>query len=156
VRRHLYYYTHVDQPFEETAGRLAGDPESWLPAPATPLDGGYEVNLHADGALPAPVAQRAVLLTLGPPTRHDFGVLTPLSWRATTADRLFPVLSGDLELVPLSGWACQLSLMATYRPPMSVVGDAGDRLMGHRVAEACVRAFILEVADRLAGVTLPG
>jgi hypothetical protein len=154
VRRHLYYYTHVDLPFGEAADRVSADPSAWLPPPATPVDGAWEVFLNAEGTLPASMAERPVRVTLGQVSRHDFGLLIPISWRAVTADRLFPVLSADLELVPLSGWASQLSLMGTYRPPLSVVGDAGDRLVGHRVAEACVRRFVLDVADRVGAATL--
>jgi hypothetical protein len=39
--------------------------------------------------------------------------------------------------------------MGSYRPPLSVVGEVGDKLIGHRVAEACVRRFVLDVAERL-------
>lgn len=60
-----------------------------------------------------------------------------------------PVLDCDLELTGLGERSCQLALVGTYRPPLSVVGAAADRLVGHRIAEAVVRTFVLAVADRL-------
>ena len=149
MRRHVYYYTYLPEPFPLAADVLGGVPARWLPRPA--LDDGvaWRTTLVAEGALPPAVAQRSALVDLGPSTGTDQLVVRSVGWRASSADQLFPVLTADLELSACEGSGCQLSLMGSYRPPLSVVGDVGDRLLGHRIAEACVRRFVLDVAARI-------
>jgi hypothetical protein len=153
MHRHVYYYTLLGDGYEEAAAALSGDPRRWLPFPAEPVDDGWELELRADGALPAPIARHRAVVEVGDPSGGE-SIAIPLRWRSATADRLLPVLEAELELQPLSGGGAHLSLLGTYRPPLSVMGGAGDLLVGHRVAEACVRRFVLDVAERLAGVSL--
>jgi hypothetical protein len=153
VVRHLSWFTHLEVASSVAAPLLAGDPGRWLPAPAEPVGEGWRVDLEATGALPSAVARRAAFVTVGPAsgdvTSWGGPLLRAISWRAAGHERWFPVLDGDLELVSLGGGGCQLSLLATYRPPLSVVGGLGDGVQGHRVAEACARRFALDVAARL-------
>jgi hypothetical protein len=154
MRRHVYYYTHIELPYEVAADRLGGDPSSWLPAPCLPDDEHWLVELNANGALPDAVANDVAKVEVGPVTTMAGAVLRPVTWRSTGVDRWVPTLSGDLELVKLSDTTCQLSLLGSYRPPLSVIGEIGDRVIGHRVAEAAVRRFVHDLGERLAGVTL--
>lgn len=154
MRSIVYYYTHVQQPFAELATLLSSDPSGWLPAPAKPVDAAWLVTLHADGALPQPLAAHQARVRVGPSTATESTLLRGIAWRSAIADRLVPMLEADLEPASLNGSGCQLSLMGSYRPPLSVVGAAGDRLLGHRVAEACVRRFVLELAERVETATL--
>ena len=154
MRRHLYYYTHIDLSPEAATDLLRGDPRNWLPDPATEYGDGWFVDLRADGVLPRSVARHGVVVDLGPPSGDIGRELRALTWRSASAPGLFPVFHGDLELTALSQETCQLSLMGTYRPPMLVAGNAGDALMGHHVAEACVRRFVLDTAERMVAVTL--
>jgi hypothetical protein len=149
--RHLYFYTYIDRPLGELREVLAGDPRDWLPPPAAPMNGGWEVTLDAGSTLPTSVAQRPAVVY--PASTLDdaegLAVLRSISWRATDREDWFPLLEGDLELTEVGDDTCQLTLRATYRPPLSVVGAVGDRIVGHRVAEAVVREFVLGVAARL-------
>ena len=154
MRRHLYFYTLVESPPEAACRLLRDDPALWLPAPAMPTQDGWAVELHAEGALPRSLARHSVIADVGPAVGQTDRLLRSIRWRSASAPGLFPVFDGDLELVALSGGDCQLSLMGTYRPPLSVAGGAGDALLGHHVAEACVRRFVLDAAHRMAGVTL--
>ena len=154
MRRHLYYYTLVDTPPAAAFPAVSDNPAHWLPAPATAVEGGWEVDLLAEGALPRPLAQHRVIVEVGPAVGESERLLRSIRWRSATAPGLFPVFNGDIELAALSGGNCQLSLMGTYRPPLSVAGGAGDALLGHHVAEASIRRFVLDAAHRMAGVTL--
>lgn len=155
MRSIVYYYTHLPQSFGDACSLLSRDPGGWLPAPAAPVEDDWLVTLHADGALSAPLATNQARVRLGPATATASSLLRGVGWRSAVADRLVPVLDADLELASLNGSGCQLSLMGSYRPPLSVVGVAGNRLLGHRVAEACVRRFVLELAERVETATLP-
>jgi hypothetical protein len=154
MRRHLYFYTLVESPPDAASHLLRDDPALWLPAPGTPAEHGWSVELHAEGALPRALARHGVTVDVGPAVGENDRLMRSIRWRSATAPGLFPVFDGDLELVALSGGDCQLSLMGTYRPPLSVAGGAGDALLGHHVAEATVRRFVLDTANRMAGVTL--
>ena len=151
-RSQIYYYTLIPVSFDLAAGLLAGPPSDWLPVPAVLGDRGWGIDLRADGALPTPVAARRAHVHVDAATPDDpmsaRTVWRSLTWRAATSDQLFPVMEADLELTALDG-GCQLSLMGSYRPPLAVMGEKGDRLFGRRVAEACTRRFVLDVADRL-------
>lgn len=153
--KHLYYYAPVSRPFADVSRDLAGDPRTWLPEPAQPCDGGFEVRLHAEHALPPPVASRTAIVTVGPVAVGPHGLLRAVTWRAAGHDQLFPVLTADLEVEPLGDEATQVSLMGTYRPPLSVVGGAADALVGHRIAQACVRTFVESLAGKVGLATLP-
>jgi hypothetical protein len=155
MRRHVYFYTHLDPSYPEVAEVLASDPAAWLPLPAEQHGDLWRVRLRADGALPVAAGHDADV-RLGPVGEDaGSGILRRIAWQSATAERIVPVLEGDLELSSLNGYGCRLSLMGSYRPPLSVVGEAADRLYGHRVAEACVRRFVLDVAERLEAATLP-
>lgn len=154
MQRHLYYYTHVEATPLVARAAFSGDPALWLPSPAEAVRGSWTVDLAADGALPRAVASHRVQVDVGAPSPSEGRVLRSLTWRSATAPGIFPVFTGDMELIALQGALCQLSLMGTYRPPLSVAGDAADALLGHHVAEACVRRFVLDAGARMAGVTL--
>jgi len=154
MRRHLYYYTLLPTSLQEASGHLHRGPEHWLPRPATPHDDGWIVELAADGALPRPVSRHRVVVQLDEPMAQSGRLLRRITWRSLAVPGLFPVLEGDLELVALHGDGCQISLMGTYRPPLSVAGGAADAVLGHHVAEACVRRFVLDIAERLEAVSL--
>ncbi len=154
MRSIVYFYTHILLPFATSAELLSGDPALWLPPPAEPVGPEWQVTLHADGALREGMSEHEALVTVGPTSWAELGLLRRISWRSSKSERLVPMLDADLELVALDGSGCQLSLMGSYRPPLSVIGAAGDRLLGHRVAEACVRRFVLDVAERVESTLL--
>jgi hypothetical protein len=154
MRRHLYYYTHLEHDLPTASALLAGDPGLWLPLPAEPTAGGWAVDLVASGALPRAVSHHGAIVDVGPALASEDRMLRTVTWRSATAPGIFPVFDGDLELIRLQGDLCQLSLIGTYRPPLAVAGGAGDALLGHHVAEACIRRFVLDMAERMVGVTL--
>lgn len=151
MRRHVYFYTHVDRPYLEAVGVLSGDPGVWLPEPAVGVPEGFGVVLDAGATPLGGFARRDAVARIGSPSPAPDGrsMMRGIGWRAVELDELFPVFEGDLELAALSVEVCQLSCMGSYRPPLSVVGAVGDRVGGHRVAEAVVRNFVLACAERL-------
>ena len=154
MRSIVYFYTHVLLPFASAAELLSREPGLWLPGPGDAVGDEFRLTLHADGALRDGMAEHEALVSVSAPSWSELTLLRRISWRSATADRLVPMLDADLELVALDGTGCQLSLMGSYRPPLSVIGAAGDRLLGHRVAEACVRRFVLDVAERVESTLL--
>jgi len=83
---------------------------------------------------------------LGPFTEAGAERSAPLLWRATGRRRLFPVFRGTVTVAKHDGGAI-LAVEGEYAPPLSVLGRAGDRVLGRRVARASLGGF----AQRLAG-----
>jgi len=72
-----------------------------------------------------------------------------LEWHAETGRELFPSMHATLTVYPLSPSETQLDLDGNYDPPLGVLGEVGDRIVGHRIAEASVHKFLEDVAGRL-------
>lgn len=150
MRRPVYDGVALELPFDRAVGVLGREPATWLPAPATPHDGGgLVVVMRASGMLAAagvPAVVDVGALAVDPPGL----AVRPLAWRARLADRVFPRLVGELELAATSEVTCRLTLVGGYQTPVSVVGDAADRLLGHHVAEAVIRSFLEDVVHGMA------
>lgn len=86
--------------------------------------------------------------TMSSPYGYQVMVI-PLSWTAAKNPTLFPRMQAKLLVYPLSGHETQLELEGTYDPPLGLLGDAIDAVVGHRIAEASVLHFLRDVAARL-------
>lgn len=151
MRRPVYDGVTVARPFDEALAIFADLADRWLPRPADRIPTGYVVEMRASGLLAAAGVDALVdvgELELDPPGLAARSV----AWRALNADRVFPRLVGELELAATNDEASRLTLVGAYQPPVSVVGDAADRLVGRHVAEAVIRTFLEEVAAALAAV----
>jgi hypothetical protein len=73
----------------------------------------------------------------------------PVSWEAARNPKFFPLMSSVLTIYPLTATETQLDFLGRYDPPLGVVGDAMDALVGRRIAEASVHRFITDVAQYL-------
>jgi hypothetical protein len=58
-------------------------------------------------------------------------------------------MEATLAVYPLSSEETQIDLHGRYRPPLGVLGNAVDALIGHRIAEASVLRFVQDVAARI-------
>ena len=81
----------------------------------------------------------------GPVLRID------IEWAAAKAPRLFPLMNGRLDVYALSSSESQLDFSGQYEPPLGLLGTAVDALVGHRIAEASVHRFVMDVAQYLRG-----
>ena len=154
MRRQVYFYTYLQGDPPAVGEAFAGDPARWLPLPAEVGDGGFEVELDAGDTVPGRLGRhRASVEVDAEPLRLDGQIARHLTWRSAEHNGWLPTLEADLELTCTSPSVCQLALLGSYQPPLSVIGNAVDSAYGHRVAEAVVRAFVLAVAARLATIT---
>jgi hypothetical protein len=90
-----------------------------------------------------------VEISVGEPYSSSTKTSLPLSWTATGAGSLFPLLDADVDVAGLGLERTQLSISARYQPPLGPVGRALDRAVMHRVAEATVKDFLDHVAEAL-------
>lgn len=123
---------------DEIVGLLCRDPRAAL---------GASANLEASVGL-GPTLHRKVALTVGRPTRTADGVRVPLAWRAEAHADLFPTFDGELSVEPSSA-ATRVRLTGTYAVPLGLLGRFGDGVLGRRVAQQSVAAWLECVARRL-------
>ncbi len=72
-----------------------------------------------------------------------------LTWEASTAPRLFPLMNGELAVYPLTSTETQLDFFGAYEPPLGAVGKTMNAIIGHRIAEVSVHRFVNDVAAYL-------
>ena len=72
-----------------------------------------------------------------------------LHWQAAESPGLFPAMSAELRVYPLSFTETQVELIGSYEPPMGVLGTALDAVVGYRIAEASVHRFVRAIVERL-------
>jgi hypothetical protein len=58
-------------------------------------------------------------------------------------------MGGDLELAPFGPGASHLAMSGRYTPPYGAIGQALDRALLNRVAEATVRDFVQRVGEQI-------
>jgi hypothetical protein len=142
----------LELPFAADAieAALLTSPEDWIPGLVE------DASLHGETLLaevgfdaPSGRIQKKVELEIGTPIRMGFSTLLPIKWKAAGLARLFPVMEADIEIGGLGLERSQLSFNGRYRPPLSVLGQAVDRVLLHRVAEATMKDFLDRVAERL-------
>jgi hypothetical protein len=64
---------------------------------------------------------------------------------------LFPHLEARLDAVPVAAERTALFLIATYKPPMGILGGAADAMVLHRFAEESLSNLLNGVAELLEG-----
>jgi hypothetical protein len=72
-----------------------------------------------------------------------------LRWEAARASALFPAMKARLSAWPLYADETQLEIDGDYTPPLGLVGNALDALVGHRIAEAAVHQFLEDVIEQI-------
>lgn len=144
----VHDYTYIDVPASVVRARLLEGSPAWMDSMATRAAArgdALRIRLGPQGAHGA--VTKKIEVHLGQPVARDAATLIPLTWHATGATALFPVFSGDIEIAAIGGAETQLSIWGQYDPPLGAIGEALDRFGLHRVAEASVRAFLLELAS---------
>lgn len=153
MERPIYAYTYIQQPFDEAARILIEDPATLLQS-ATDRAASEARELHAELRVdlgPFEIG-RDVAIDIGEfrPTSMQT-VTVPITWKASEAAALFPSLSGVVELQALSlrRPLTQVTLSATYRPPLGLIGAAGDAIVGRHIADAVAHRFVHDIAERI-------
>jgi hypothetical protein len=151
-RREIRSYDYVNHPYESVRDALA-DPAGVIKAAtkgAQTRVRSVASALHVNiGGLEVG-AEITIAVGEGEDTTDDpaFSRATriPIRWEAAKRPRLFPLMSAELSIYPLTSTETQLDFLGRYDPPMGLLGDAIDAVLLHRIAEASVHSFISDVA----------
>jgi hypothetical protein len=149
----LHDFAYVPIPAARVCEHILANDGAWLAPLASAAAGEGEALRLRIGPLEAlPMLGKSVTVRVGQSISRSDVTVVPLTWQATSAPGLFPVLSADLEIASLGAHMTQLTLHGRYDPPLGAVGRRMDRLLMHRIAEATVRGFLSRLADGLAGL----
>ena len=140
----VQYSVHIDQAVDDCSAALARGPRTWFPR--LQADNDAEVGLRVAGVS----IHKRVTVELGEPEKKGEWTNVPISWKATFPERLFPVLVGRLELVPVEKKVTRLTVSGMYEPPLGRLGALIDDAIMHSVAEATVREVTEAIAQQLA------
>ncbi len=143
----------VSRPFEVVRTCFAGDGSWFTPlAAAAEADGTALLTRVGPSWVGGRVA-REVRVSFG--THHERGdaLVVPISWASSEASGLFPVLNGDILLVPFDAERCRVWLVASYEPPFGQLGGQLDRALLHHIARSTARSFLSWVAESLEETT---
>ncbi len=70
-------------------------------------------------------------------------------WKAANNPRLFPYMTAEIKIIPLTDAETKIDFFGSYDPPLWKVGSGIDAVVGYRVAEACVLRFVRDIATYL-------
>ena len=131
----------MDRPIEAVNAALIAGPRQWIPR----LDGAS----HADGNARSAETRKKVTIDVGDPVADGYRTEVPVTWRATFIRRLFPVMTGKVELEPVDRRATRLSVCGMYELPLGRIGKLHDEALIHRVAQTTVKDLAESIAKRL-------
>lgn len=155
-RAALRAYDYVNRPYAEVREALLAEPEAIFASAtraATRRAESVATGLRIDiGGIEIGTD---VLLSIGdideqPASGGRAGKTTmAIEWQAAHRPRLFPLMKAELAVYPLTSSETQLDFRGEYEPPLGLIGDAFDAVLGHRLAEASVHRLVREVASYL-------
>ncbi|SRR5579884_3437167 len=156
MAREIHSYDYVNRPYPQVRDLLSKDAlavfRSATRAAASRAQS-LASQLHVDlGAIAVEadinisiksIEEKAPEGISGPSTR------LLLEWEAAKMPRLFPLMTAELSVYPLTATETQLDFLGHYEPPLGAVGKAINAVVGHRIAEASVHRFLADVAGYL-------
>jgi hypothetical protein len=135
---------HINQPVAATTEALMSGPRKWFPRLSGRNVG--SVGLHIAGV---PVRKR-VVVTVGEPVKTATWTIIPLDWKATfPGTRLFPSMTGRIEIAPVDKGVSRLTVSGMYEPPLGKLGRQLDETVMNGIAEATVRELAESIAKRI-------
>jgi hypothetical protein len=154
-RREIRSYDYVNHPYPTVRDALITDTQALFieatraaTSRARAVAAALQVNI---GGLDvsADISLQVGDIKEAPPQSTSPTIRIPIGWQAASKPRLFPLMSAELSVYPLTPTETQLDFLGRYDPPLGKVGDALDAVLGHKIAEASVHRFIADVAHYL-------
>jgi hypothetical protein len=140
---YVKHSVHIDQPIKECSEALMTGPGKWFPKLGRSGQG--TVGLHVAGVH----LRKRVTVDVGDPVKTSTWTVIPLTWKATFPEKLFPVMTGKIELAPVDQNVTRLTVSGMYEPPLGRLGKQLDEALLHNAAEGTVKELAESIAQRL-------
>jgi hypothetical protein len=138
---------HIEKSIESVTSALTTGPRKWFPR--IDGDGSAAVGPSVAGL----GLRRKVRVSIGEPVAGGSWTEVPVAWHATSLTKMFPVMTGKVELAPVDARVTRLTVRGMYEPPFGRLGKHLDDAFMHSVAEATVRDLAESIAKRLDGAS---
>ena len=146
----LHDFVTVDLPIDDVRKAVVDASSLLAESAATAYEHGEGLRVRVGPRGSRSRIAKMVEVTTGAAIVKDDTLTVPLIWQVAGPGGIFPRLDASLEIAPLSADLTQITLFGRYDPPLGRIGDGLDRLVLHRLAENTIRAFLTEVAKRMA------
>jgi hypothetical protein len=154
--REVRSFDYVNHPYEKVRDVLRADPEGVFStatraAASRASSVASELRVEVGGI----TVGTEIRLTVGDIEETARGAMSgpvtriPVFWGGAQRPGLFPLMSAELLVYPLTATETQLDFQGRYEPPLGALGGAIDAVVGHRIAEASVDRFVRDVARHL-------
>jgi hypothetical protein len=140
---YIQHSVHIDRSVKACTEALVSGAGKWFPRLGAKNVGA--VGLHVAGV---PLRKR-VTVELGEPVKAETWIVLPVSWKATFPEKLFPEMTGRIELAPVEEKVTRLTVSGMYQPPLGPLGRHLDDALMHNVAQATVKELAESIAKRL-------
>jgi hypothetical protein len=135
---HVQHSVHIQRPVKQVSDALLASPSKWFPK---------SVGVHVAGI---PVRKK-VNVEFGEAVRTSTWAVIPISWKPTFGRKLIPMMSGKVDVSPVSTDETRLTVSGMYEPPLGRLGEQLDEALMHNVAEGTVKELAELIAQRLQG-----
>ena len=140
---YIKHSVHIQQPVKACTEALLGGPAKWFPR----LTG---KNVTAVGLHVAMVpVRKRVVVELGEPVKTATWTVIPVNWKATFPSKLFPTMTGKVELAPVDVGETRVTVSGMFQPPLGKVGEQLHEAVMHSVAEGTVKELAESIAKRI-------
>jgi hypothetical protein len=137
----------INRPIETVTAALAAGPHKWLPRFDSPI----HAQLHRRVA--DITYRRNVVVVADQPLPAGENTVVPITWEATFIKRLFPVMTGTVELAPADARVTRLTVCGVCEPPLRSLGKHLDDSLVHQVAMATVKELAESIGKRFEALT---
>ena len=140
---YIKHSVHIQQPVKACTEALTEGPARWFPR----LDSKNvsSVGLHV---AKVPVRKR-VVVELGEPVKTTTWMVIPVNWKATFPAKLFPTMTGKIELAPVDVGETRVTVSGMFQPPLGKLGEQLHASVMHGVAESTVKELAESIAKRI-------
>jgi hypothetical protein len=140
---YVQHAVHIKHPIKLVSVTLLKGPSEWFPG----LDDKNvsTIGLHVAGV---PVRKK-VEVAIGQAVKTSTWAVRPITWKATFPVKLFPEMTGKIELTASGKDETRLTVSGMYEPPLGKLGGQLDEALMHNIAEGTVRELAESIAERL-------
>ena len=111
-------------------------PPSWFP---------QSIGLHLAGIS----LRKQVKVEFGESVKTSTWAVVPVTWKATFPEKLFPAMSGKVDVAPVSKHETRLTVSGMYEPPLGRLGEQLNEALMHKVAQRTVKELAESIAENL-------
>ncbi len=143
MKRDLQFVRTIDAPYEGVRDRLRDDAPGLLGVGRDPIRATLSAGLRGTA-----ITREVAIEVVGYDEPDTAAAGAHLMFRADDARRpgMFPHLEARLDAIPAAADRTALFLIATYKPPMGMLGGAADAALLHRVAARSLSGLFERIA----------